>query len=152
MAKRRKSSGRKSYRRRRVSGVGRAGMMELAELAGGTVLGGMAGRMVATSLGQGKDPKIVGAMQMAVGYFIASKASGPIMKGLGVGMIANGGMDIAHSMGIIKGPGEGDLYLMDSGVSGDESDFISGDEGEYLSGDEEISGPGNQFIAGGNMC
>lgn len=96
-------------RRRRVSGA--HDMSGMVMKAGGLVVGSVAGRELNTLLVKffpslATSPMLSGAMQMAVGYFLPKFVKGSFVAAVGDGMIANGGMVIIVSTGIINGVGD----------------------------------------------
>lgn len=98
MAKRKKTAPR---RRRRMSGVSAAG---LAPTLGGAALGIIAGRLVASKLLANMDAKISAAIQSGAGIFLAMQRQ-PLIKGVGVGMFANGVLSLGTSMNLLSGIG-----------------------------------------------
>ena len=108
--KSRKVSGHKKHhtRRRRSMGAISGGLTDLLQLAGGITLGAIAGREVAVLIGkvipsQQANPLFTGLAQIGAGVFIAKESKSTLMKGIGYGMIANGGTTAAVSTGIISG-------------------------------------------------
>lgn len=100
-------------RKRRVSGVGNvSGMLQKA---GGLVVGAVAGRelntlgvklLTATTF----TPMISGIAQMAAGYFLPKFVKGAFVQAMGDGMIANGGMVLIVSTGMITGTNDRMAY------------------------------------------
>lgn len=109
--KRRKVSGvtkHHHHRRRRRMGAISGGLSQVLELAGGITLGAIAGREVANLIGQAipsaqANPLWVGAAELAAGVIIAKKGKSSLIKGIGYGMIANGGTTAVVATGIISG-------------------------------------------------
>ncbi len=100
-------------RRRRVSGMGDIGGM--VEQAGGIVLGTIAGREMATLLGNMipslmANPLMVGLAQVAGGMYLIKSGKGSFMANLGMGLVANGGVTAVVSTGIISGTGDRMAY------------------------------------------
>lgn len=92
--------------RRRISGANDFGGM--AQKAGGLVLGAVAARELNTLLSKffpslATSPMISGALQMGVGFVLPKFIKGAFFQNLGDGMIANGGMVLIVSTGVISG-------------------------------------------------
>ena len=109
--KRRKVSGvtkHHHHRRRRRMGAISGGLSQVLELAGGITLGAIAGREVAILIGkvipsQQANPLFTGLAQIGAGVIIANKGKSSLIKGIGYGMIANGGTTAVVATGIISG-------------------------------------------------
>lgn len=83
----------KSPRRRRVGAIGGDAM----KLILGAAVGGLAGNILANKVGASVDEKIKGGAMLVVGY-MASKSSGAMVKGLGIGLAAAGGIKLGASL------------------------------------------------------
>lgn len=102
--KKRKTTKNRSTRRRRVSGVGR--YSDEVMIALGAIAGGVAAQMVGTSFLQGRDPRLVNGLNVVAGGFIANKFDrSPLIKGVGLGMMVNGGTAFLRSTGVLRGLG-----------------------------------------------
>lgn len=92
MAKRKKAV-KRSTRRRRVGAIGGDGVKVIL----GAVVGSVAANLVASKLPATLDDKIKGAIIAVAGFFVA-KQSSPMIKGLGIGMAASGGVTLAKAV------------------------------------------------------
>jgi hypothetical protein len=104
---RKKSSKKTTHRRkrRRISGVSDAGGMLMK--AAGVIAGSIAARelnTLAVGISSSVTPTLSGIGQMAIGYFLPKLVKSPFVADMGLGMIANGGMVLVVSTGIISGP------------------------------------------------
>jgi hypothetical protein len=110
---------RKTHRRkRRISGTG--DMMGAIEKAGGLVLGAVGGRelnTIAVKIVPTLSPMLSGALQAVVGYMLPKFIKGSFVAAVGDGMIANGGMVMLVSTGIINGPNNRMTYRVNGGTS-----------------------------------
>lgn len=90
--------------RRRIGAIGGGDTLN-------TLLGGLAGftvgNMVSAKIMPTMDPKIKGAIQVALGTFLLPKFLGnsPLMRGMGLGFSISGGSLILKSTGLISGIG-----------------------------------------------
>lgn len=138
--KKRKSTHR---RRRRISGVANKGTLELIA---GMAVGAVAARKVQDFIpGNGK---VISGVQIVGGALVAQKAKGPFIKGIGLGAIGIGTVDLLHQVGVLKGVGEIDSDTVMIPMSGYE-DEMSGLEDE-MSGmvEDPISGMVEDPISG----
>jgi hypothetical protein len=104
-------------RRRRISGIGDMGGM--AERAGGLILGSVAARELNTlgvKMFPSLTPTMSAIMQMGIGLALPKFAKGAFMQNIGDGMIANGGMVLIVSTGLISGINDRMAYRV-NGVS-----------------------------------
>lgn len=99
--------------RRGIRGVGDiAGM---ATKAGGLVLGAVGGRelnTVAVKMFPSLTPVMSGLLQMAVGVALPKFFKGAFVQNVGDGMLANGGMVLIVSTGIISGASDTMTYRL----------------------------------------
>ena len=99
MAKRKKS-GRRVTRRRRVGGVGGVNTERLLGLVGGAVAAGFANNLLASKI----DGKLAAAGTVAVGLFLPKfLGKSQLLAGVGDGMIAAGGLSLMRELGVIQG-------------------------------------------------
>ncbi len=100
MAKRKKSSGRKSGgRRRRMSGASK----ETLKMFGGIMVGVIGGTMLAQKVAPTMDQKVKGAILAAGGLFGATKVHGALMEGITMGLAVSGGVTVMKGFGVISG-------------------------------------------------
>lgn len=150
---RKKRHHKKTSRRRRshkMSGFGGGQMTEILSMVAGAV----AGRVLQNKLGAKFNPKLVAGGQMAVGYFLPKFVKNSFVKGIGTGMIINGGVTLVSQFGVVSavaGIGE-DIVVERVGyeedsiagssdinvIAGDFSDMGLIDEG-VMSGSSDIS-------------
>lgn len=123
MAKKRKAPKRTTHKRKsRMSGA--SGYNDEIMLAVGSLVGGVASNMVGNNFLQGRDPKLVNMVNIGAGLFIANKAKSSLMRGIGLGMMVNGGTSFLKSTGIIRGIGAEETMTIN--LSGDDPADISG--------------------------
>ncbi len=103
----------RTHRRRRISG-GMGDIGGIAQKAGGLVVGAVAARELNTLLSGfiTLSPMVSGLLQMGVGVMLPKFAKGAFMQNVGDGMIANGGMVVIVSTGIIKGVSDRAAYVI----------------------------------------
>lgn len=97
--------GRKTRRkttRRRVSGINKSDVQVAIGVVLGAIGGSFANAQVA-KMTKPLDPKIVAAVEILGGGFLASKGKSPIVKGIGFGFVATGANLAAKSLNIISG-------------------------------------------------
>jgi len=101
MAKRKKRKTGGSSRRsgRRVGGMGGGSFTPVLSAIGGAFIAKFAQSWFKTL-----EPKIMGLIQLAVG-FVMTRTKWPIIQGLGIGFTVVGGMGLAQSFGLISGIG-----------------------------------------------
>lgn len=92
MAKRKKAP-KKTTRRRRVGAIGGDGLKLILGAIGGSIVAGVVGSKLPATL----DDKVKGLILAAGGYFVA-KQSSPIVKGMGIGIAATGGLTLAKAI------------------------------------------------------
>lgn len=97
MAKRRKKRSSGSRRRGRVGAMG-GDFQVLLGVAAGLIAGRFIKNAVATL-----DPKIMGAAQIVVGWFVSGMGS-PLVKGAGYGLFGNGALSLAQSFNLVGMP------------------------------------------------
>lgn len=102
-----------SRRRHRISGVGDMGGM--LSKAGGLVVGACVARELNTLLVKmfpsiGSSPVMSGALQIAAGFVLPKFVKGAFVANMGDGMIANGGMVVVVSTGVISGISDRGAY------------------------------------------
>lgn len=100
MARRRKT--RRTRTRRRVSGFGGSDLKVVAGVVIGAIGGSFANAQVA-KMSKPIDPKIVAAVEVLGGGFLATKARSPLVKGIGYGLAATGAIGAGKSFGFISG-------------------------------------------------
>lgn len=96
MAKRRKKKS-SSRRRGRVGAMG-GDLQILLGVGAGLIAGRFIKNSVATL-----DPKIMGAIQLVAGWFVAGMGN-PLIKGAGYGIFGNGALSLAQSFNLIGMP------------------------------------------------
>ncbi len=102
---------RTSHRRGGIRGAGDIGGM--VQKAGGLVVGAVAARelnTLAVKFFPTLTPMISGLLQIGAGYFLPKLVKGPFFANMGDGMIANGGMVVVVSTGVISGAGDTMTY------------------------------------------
>lgn len=102
---------RKTTHRRGIRGVGDIGGM--VQKAGGLVVGAVAARelnTLAVKFFPTLTPMISGILQIGVGYMLPKFVKGAFFANMGDGMIANGGMVLVVSTGVITGAGDTMTY------------------------------------------
>jgi hypothetical protein len=104
-------------RKRRISGVGdMGGMLEKAAgLVGGACLARELNTLAANFVEL--SPMVSGVMQIGAGLMLPKLIPGKWGEFLGDGMIANGGMVVVVSTGIISGAGNGHMAYQVNGTS-----------------------------------
>lgn len=94
MARKRSSKKRGTSKRRRIGAVGGGdGVKLILGAIGGAVVSGL----VSSKLPATMDDKIKGAILAVAGFFVAKQKSA-IIKGMGVGIAASGGLTLAKSL------------------------------------------------------
>lgn len=128
MAKRKKRSTPTRRRSRgRINGAG--AYKDEVMMAAGAIAGGVVARMVGNTFLKGKDPKLISIVNVAGGAFIANKARDPLFKGLGIGIMTEGGITLLQRTGLIGAAGEGETYYLsgdDDSMDGFVEDDING--------------------------
>jgi hypothetical protein len=121
-------------RRRRIGATGGKGygIMEAVGLVGGAAVA----RLLTTTdkiPGLDKiDAKVKNAGVLAIGYFFPKFVKAPIGKAIGAGMIAEGGLGLVQSYGVI-GYMEDTLSIPVSVMAGDDLSVIAGYNDDNLS-------------------
>jgi hypothetical protein len=126
---RKRHSKKRSHRRKRqsMSGVGASSMTGVLSMLTGAVVGKIAASKVLPNV----DPKIKAFGQVGIGYGLNRFVKNPFIKGMGTGMIINGGLSALTSFGVISAI---------SGIgAGVEVDYMSGDD-DMMSGDDDMLG------------
>lgn len=140
MARRRKSTKRRSGRRRRMGAVGKANMTA----ALGIIAGAVIGKKVADFIPVGDD-KIKNAAVLAIGYFFPTLVKGEMGKAIGNGMIAAGGAGLVGKIIPALGAMDdtmtfpvtvGEIPDSISVIAGDDS-VMAGDDLSVLAGMDE---------------
>ena len=100
MAKRKKhhTTKRRSPRRRMGAGPMGSDIMEVVGLIAASVGGTVLQRQLTTV-----SPKLVGAGEIAVGFYLKNHGNSPFMRGLGWGLLSTGSIGLTHDLGIIHG-------------------------------------------------
>jgi len=101
--RRRKAHKKATHRRRRMSGMGKAGSAASTLLY--TVAGAAAAQLVGKVLPASVNDKIKAAVPVAVGLFLPKFVKGAAGQGLAAGMIAVGGLKLVQSFGVLNGIG-----------------------------------------------
>jgi len=111
-------SKRRTHRRRR--GIhGANDISGMLQKAGGLVVGAVAARelnTLAVKFFPTLSPMVSGLLQMGAGYFLPKVVKGAFFANVGDGMIANGGMVVVVSTGVITGSPDTMTYQI-SGTS-----------------------------------
>lgn len=102
MAKRKKSSKRKSSKRR-VSGIGNASLIPIIAVAGGALGAKFISEKIAAQAPDIK-PNMLLLGQGIVG-FLLTRAKNPMLSAAGLGFIGNAAIEAAKSFGIVSGIG-----------------------------------------------
>jgi len=103
MARRKRSTKKSSYRRRRMSGVGAMGSQITGALY--TIAGAVAAGAVTKFLPATMNDKLKAAVPVVVGIMLPKYLKGNIGQGIGAGMVATGGLKLVQSFGILNGIG-----------------------------------------------
>ena len=122
MARKRKKH---TSRRRKRSGMGAVGTSATTILS--VVAGAVAGKFIQSKLSSKVNPKILAGGQIVAGIFLPKLVRNEFMKGVGVGMIANGGVTALSEFGVLAGIGADDTTVEYIGGS-DMLQTISGDD------------------------
>jgi len=103
---RRKKAKKASYRRRRMSGIGKVGSTASSALyvIAGAAVAGYVGKMLPASM----NDKIKAAVPVAVGIALPRFVKSSVGQGLGAGMVAVGGLKLIQSFGVLNGIGYAD--------------------------------------------
>jgi hypothetical protein len=126
MAKRRKTTKRKTTRRRAgMSGIG-SGLGAVLPM----VLGAVAGRIISNKLSSKASTTVLGAGQIGAGLVLPMLVKNNFVKGIGTGMIINGAVSLAQSTGVISAI---------SGIGEMEVDFIGADDFDTIEGTDDLS-------------
>jgi len=134
MAKRRSTKKRYS-RRRRSSGM--SGVKGNITFIATSVAGAVIGKMVQSKLSDKVNPKILAGGQIALGLFLPKFIKSEIGKGLGTGMVVNGGVTMLQQFNVLSGMGEYDMTYVDDSMSGDDLNVIAGDDNlSIVAGDD----------------
>ena len=130
MARRRKKSGVTRRRSRRMGATASKGMLT-------EVLGVVAGSIIAKKVSSMLtfDDKIKSAIVLGAGVFLPKFVKSPIMKSVGMGMIAVGGSQLAGSFLPMLGATED--YILVSGA--DEIPVVNGTEIPVVNGSDDYS-------------
>lgn len=132
MAKRRKSkktTTRRSSRRRSMGAVSGSIVMDIAGITAGALLAKQVGKLLPKL-----DPKIASAGKVALGVALPMFVKSPIMKSIGNGMLAVGGVELIGSF-VPALAGDDDVVLL-SGFD----DEISGMDISEINGLDDIGG------------
>jgi len=112
-ASKRRVSGHK--RRRRIGAISGGGsIMDAAMVIGGAIAAREASNVVSKQF-PGTSLAVIGAGQVAVGYFLPHFVKKPWAKNLGLGMMAMGGTQLVVSAGLISGTGNRMSYQLKKG-------------------------------------
>jgi hypothetical protein len=132
MARKRKKH---TTRRRKRSGMGAVGTSATTILS--VVAGAVAGKFIQSRLSSKVNPKILAGGQIVAGIFLPKLVKNEFMKGVGVGMIANGGVTALGEFGVLAGIGADDMSV----------EYIGGSEDiATIAGDDEIGYDGSDSI------
>lgn len=134
MARKRKKHSTRRRSRRRGSMLGATGSAVTGILS--VVAGAVAGRFIQSKLTT-VNPKIVAGGQIVAGVLLPRFVKNEFVKGIGVGMIANGGVETLKAFGVLSGIGE-DMAVEYIGGSSDIS-TIAGDDEMGYDGSSDIS-------------
>ena len=94
MARKKSTSKKGTSKRRRIGAVGGGdGVKMILGAIGGAVVSGI----VSSKLPATMDEKIKGAILAVAGFFVAKQKS-PLIKGMGIGVAASGGLTVAKSL------------------------------------------------------
>jgi hypothetical protein len=135
MAKRRHSK-KRHHKRRRHSAM--SGIKGNIGFIASSVAGAVIGKMVQSKLSDKVNPKILAGGQIALGLFLPKFIKSDIGKGLGTGMIVNGGVTMLQEFNVLSGLGAYDMTYIDDSMSGyDNLNTIAGDDNlSILAGDD----------------
>jgi len=98
-----RTTARRAYRKRRVSGIGKFDFTSIAGIMAGAVGGQFLDGLPFFST---LDPKIQSAIKIAVGAYAPGMIKGAFAKGVGDGLIASGSVDLASDFGLVSGVGK----------------------------------------------
>lgn len=139
MARRKRKHTKRHHSRRRHHGMGAAASTAMDIV--GVVAGAVIGKFAQSKLSSRVNPKILAGSQIAVGLLLPRFVKSPLVKNIGVGMIANGGVTALSEFGVLSGIGMDEPMTEYIGGSEDIA-TIAGDD-DMMSGSEDI-----QTIAG----
>lgn len=129
MAKRKAKKRHLRRRRSSMSGVAGGATQALSMIAGAVI-----GRVLQTKFADKVNPKILAGGQIVAGYALPKFIKNDFVKGIGAGMIVNGGVSALQSFGVI------------GAINGVGADV----QVDYLGEDDTMNGSGTiQEIAGG---
>lgn len=135
-------------RRRRVSGAN--DIQGMATKVGGLVLGAVAARELNTLVVKflpSFSPLMSGAVQVLVGVMLPKFVKSPFIADVADGMIANGGMVLVVSTGLISGPNDRMAYR----INGTANHNVVAGTG-YMPTVNGIKGPAYATVAGGTAA
>ena len=149
MARRRKSTKKRTSRRRR-SGMGAMGGNLTTVLS--MVAGAVAGRILQSKLESKVNPKILAGGQIVAGMFLPKFVKSKLGAGLGAGMVVNGGVTLLNQFGVISAISGTDTEIeyigaYDDGMGYAESVIAGDDMGEYGEDGDDM-GYAESVIAG----
>lgn len=145
-----KKSKRSGSKKRRVGAVGGGdGVQLILGAIGGAVVSGI----VASKLPATMDAKIKGAILAVAGFFVAKQKS-PLIKGMGIGVAASGGLTVAKSLLPAGTIGEiGYMAGFDQYANSPQMNTIAGFD-QYANSPQNnvISGVDNRIAAGAGLA
>lgn len=133
MAKRRHKK--RTHRRKRHSAM--SGVKGNVTFIATSVAGAVIGKFVQNKFSDKVNPKILAGGQIALGLFLPKFIKSDIGKGLGTGMIVNGGVTMLQEFNVLSGLGQYDMSYVDDSMSGDDNlNVIAGDDLSIVAGDD----------------
>ena len=136
MAKRKKT---KSYRRRRVSGVGKISAGGALTDIGGVLLGVAAAGYLNKLALSGKSSTVQALVPLGIGIAVPMFMKNQMGKAIGAGAIAYGGSKFLANMGL-AGVGDADTLDIPVRIAGDDSlSIVAGDDDFAMAGDDALS-------------
>lgn len=137
MAKKRTAKKKAPTKRRSISGTG--SYTNALMMVGGTIVGNVGSRMLASNVGKNLQPQIIAMAEIGVGTWLAVSSNGNFMTGVGLGMAGEGATFFLTKTGVIKGVD--DYYdAYDDGMSGTESVAVNSGSYQNYAALPEISG------------
>ena len=127
----------KHARRRRMSGVGAVGGFT-PEI--GAALGGVAGGLLNKVMPSTVNPKLVAGGKIVLGVLAGKAGKTEIVKGMGLGLVALGTVEMLQQFGVLNGigaPASSDMMAVS--LEGTESVLAGAEDLSVINGSEDLS-------------
>jgi len=143
MAKRKRTT-KKTYRRRRVSGIGKIDLNNSLQSIGGVLLGVVGAGYLNKLALSGKSTMIQSIVPIGAGIAIPLVLKSKLGESIGQGMIAYGGSKFLQSVGLA---GIGESFDVPVMISGDDQlSIMAGDDEFAMAGDDEFAMAGDDYL------